>query len=84
MDEDDQWDLFPELPRGKRHKLTYRDQLNSDLKTIRDTFGVPTATIADKIKVPSRTVEGWIYGRNLPPDWACRLLGFELKKLFPR
>jgi len=80
----DEPDLFPDLPRGKRRRVTYRELLRDELNMIRQVFGVTTSEIARKSQIPSRTMEGWFHGRNLPVDWSSRLILKELQKLFPR
>jgi len=76
-------DLFPELPRGKRKKVNYRDMVSSTLNLIRDRAGVTTPEIAQRVQVSPRTVEKWVQGSNLPAEWASRLLLKELRSVWP-
>ena len=80
----DEGDLFPELPRGKKKRVTYRDSLREELNVIRQAMGLTTTDIARRIQIPPRTMEGWVIGRNLPIEWTSRLILKELRLLFPR
>ena len=85
MENDEQPDLFPDLPRAKRGFVqTHKQLLNSELKTTREAFGVTTPHIGERLQIPSRTIENWMHGTHFPPEWACRLVRVELRKLFPR
>jgi DNA-binding transcriptional regulator YiaG len=77
-------DLFPEVVRSKRRRVTYRDLLRDELNMIRQVHSVTTPEIARRMQVPSRTMEGWFHGRNLPVEWSSRLVLKELRQLFPR
>lgn len=84
MQNNDEPDLFPDLPRVRKKRVSYGDMLTSELRTIREVFLVTTPHIAERVHVPSRTMEGWVHGRNLPPEWSARLVLAELRKFFPR
>jgi len=76
-------DLFPELPRGKKRKVSQQDMLSSTLRLIRDRSGVSTPEIASKIRVPVRTVEKWVQADRKPPEWCCRMILDELWRFWP-
>lgn len=63
---------------------SHRELLAEELRTVRETFNVTTREIAEKCGVPVRTVESWMNGRTLPPEWSARLFLLELRRFFLR
>lgn len=78
----DEPDLFPDLPRVKKKKVSHREKLTADLNKTRMTYGVTTPQIAERIRVPSRTVEKWVLASSLPPEWACEMVLERLRRFW--
>lgn len=55
----------------------------AELKTLRESLGIPVAWLADKAKVQRRTVEYWEAGRSAVPNDVADLLN-ELDQQFDR
>jgi DNA-binding transcriptional regulator YiaG len=78
-------DLFPDLPRRMIDDVkTYREKVAEELAEVRENFNVTTREIAEKCCVPVRTVESWMNGRTLPPEWSARLFLLELRRFYLR
>lgn len=84
MSDEDQFELWPEMPRGKRKRVSNREMLTTRLRTIREAYVVTTPHIAERIRVPARTVERWVHGRNLPPEWSAEMVLERLGKFYDR
>jgi DNA-binding transcriptional regulator YiaG len=84
MENNDQQDLFPDLPRVKKRRVSHGEMLTTALNETRIRFGVTTPQIAERLHIPSRTIEKWVQGRNLPVEWTSELVFEKLRKFYPR
>ena len=61
-----------------------RDRLQGELLEVRKASGLNASQLSERLHVPQRTLEAWISGRRLPPEWSARYVVLELWRQFPR
>lgn len=76
-------DLFPDLPRRKKRKVSSRDTMTPALHSIKAHYNVSTPEIAHRSGIPHRTVEGWLHGRSMPPEWVAQMVLEKFWRIWP-